>query len=101
MDTPNRQATWRRHGSSLRAGWVLALMTLATAPTPCSRTGFHISNNSWWIAGTAGAVLVARIAGSMISISPGLARSISAWMLAVATTWIGVLPPIVTVTVLT
>ena len=27
---------------------------LAAAATPCSRTGFHISNNAWWIAGTAG-----------------------------------------------
>jgi len=30
---------------------VLALITLATAPTPCSRTGFHISKISWWTAG--------------------------------------------------
>src|SRR5438105_11097364 len=45
---PKRQTTCRRHGSSLAipAGWVPALMMLEAAPTPCSRTGFHISNSS-------------------------------------------------------
>ncbi len=43
---PNRQLTCARQGSSLPAGWVLALMTLEAAPTPCSRTGFHISSIS-------------------------------------------------------
>ena len=61
-------------------------MTLAAAATPCSRTGFHISNNASWIAGTAGSAAVARVAGSIISMSPGLAASIAAWMLAVAAT---------------
>src|ERR1700682_2060022 len=49
---PNRQTTRRRQSFNLVApeGWVLALMTLEAAPTPCSRTGFHISTNSWWAA---------------------------------------------------
>src|SRR5579864_7920870 len=37
--------------------------------------------------------------GSIISRSPGLARSIAAWMEADAATWVGALPPMVTVTV--
>src|ERR1700758_105092 len=45
--SPNKQLTLARQSSSLPAGWVLALMTLEAAPTPCSRIGFHISNNSW------------------------------------------------------
>ena len=36
----------RRQDPSCRAGWVLALMMLEAAPTPCSRTGFHMSNIS-------------------------------------------------------
>src|SRR5438105_1776601 len=52
--SPNRQTTCLRQSSTLRAGWVFALMTLEAAPTPCSRTGFHISSISWWIACTAG-----------------------------------------------
>src|SRR5437016_14337295 len=33
--SPNRQSTCTRHGSSLPAGWVFALMMLEAAPTPC------------------------------------------------------------------
>ena len=44
--SPNRQTTRVRQSSSLPAGWVFALMTLEAAPTPCNRTGFHISSIS-------------------------------------------------------
>src|SRR5436853_2534404 len=47
--SPNRHVTRWRQSSSLPAGWVFALMTLEAAPTPCSRTGFHISSISWWV----------------------------------------------------
>src|SRR5882724_9617595 len=43
---PNRHCTRARHPSILPAGCVFALMILEAAPTPCSRTGFHISNSS-------------------------------------------------------
>src|SRR6266481_3895810 len=45
--SPNRQ-TARKRQSLSRApeGCVFASMMLEAAPTPCSRTGFHISNNS-------------------------------------------------------
>src|SRR6266436_8961927 len=45
--SPNRQTT-RRRQSLRRApeGCVFASMMLEAAPTPCNRTGFHISNNS-------------------------------------------------------
>src|SRR6266550_4980538 len=63
---PNRQTT-RLRQSFRRApeGCVLASMMLEAAPTPCSRTGFHISNISWYLPG-----------GTMIR-SPGLAASIA------------------------
>src|ERR1700719_1803556 len=109
MVRPNRQFTSRRHPSILPAGWVLALRTLDTAPTPCSRTGFHISNSSLWAAisfavtpaveqATPLVVAVLQV-GSTISRSPGAALSIAAWIEAEAAIWIGALPPIVTVTV--
>ena len=47
------------------AGWVSALMTLEAAPTPCSRTGFHMINSSLWVPGS-----------TMIR-SPGAAASIA------------------------
>src|SRR5258708_3371700 len=50
-DRPNRQTTFSRQMSSLPAGWVFALMILEAAPTPCSRTGFHLINNSLWAPG--------------------------------------------------
>src|SRR5258705_4056007 len=96
MDKPNRQLTCRRHGSSLPAGCAFALMMLAAAPTPCRRTGFHISSSSWWLAATAGAVEVAGVVGSTIIRSPGWAASMALWMLAVAATCVGALPPLVT-----
>ena len=44
---PNRQFTFLRQGSSSKpAGLMFALTTVETAPTPCSRTGFHISSIS-------------------------------------------------------
>src|SRR6267142_3341596 len=46
--SPNRQSTLVRHVATLPAGWGFALMTLEAVPTPCSRTGFHISSISWW-----------------------------------------------------
>src|SRR5882724_310352 len=46
--SPNRQTTrWRQGFSSAPDGCVLASMMLEAAATPCRRTGFHISNNSW------------------------------------------------------
>src|SRR3984893_17142641 len=44
---PKRQLTRWRHTPSLPAGWGFALMTLEAAPTPCSRTGFHLNTKSW------------------------------------------------------
>src|SRR5256885_10359938 len=88
---PKRQFTWRRHGSSLPAGWAFASMITEDAPAPCRRTGFHISSNSWYVPGAT------RIK------SPGAALSIAVWMaLSLALgpfTRVGVLPAIVTVTV--
>src|SRR6476660_7632132 len=43
---PTRQSIRARHVFILPAGCVLALMMLVAAPTPCSRTGFHICNIS-------------------------------------------------------
>src|ERR1700732_2157263 len=41
--SPNRQSMFRRHGSrSTPAGLVLASTIVVAAPTPCSRTGFHM-----------------------------------------------------------
>src|SRR2546423_4623975 len=96
--SPNRQTTRVRQSSSLPAGWVFALMTLEAAPTPCSRTGFHISSISWWTACTAGTPLLAGVTGSTMMRSPGWAASIAAWIEPEAATWVGVLPPTVTVT---
>ncbi len=45
------------------------------------------------------AVQVGLPVGSMVMRSPGLAASIAAWTLAIAATWVGTLPPMVTVTV--
>src|SRR5882672_9825417 len=110
--SPNRQTTRVRQSFSLPAGWVFALMTLEAAPTPCSRTGFHISSSSWWAAwvwtvvllvhatGLVGAAAVLQV-GSMMIRSPGLAASIAAWIEPEAATWVGALPPTVTVTVST
>src|SRR6267143_961364 len=112
---PNRQSTCARHPSSLPAGGVFALMMLEAAPTPCSRTGFHISNSSWWAEGdathvavgaitpahvvTAAAVALGTNVGSTMIRSPGAALSIALWIESEARTWVGVLPPMVTVTV--
>src|SRR5258708_1734329 len=96
-------------------------MMLEAAPTPCSRTGFHINSNSWWAALLGGietgelgglgvpqevgevtpAVVTVQVGGPVGSTmirSPGLAASIALWMLPVAATWVGALPPMVTVT---
>src|SRR6267378_2682608 len=113
--SPNRQSTCTRHGSSLPAGWVFALRMLEAAPTPCSRTGFHISNSSLWAVGDAthvvvgvvtpaqvvpaGAVALGANVGSMMIKSPGAALSIALWIESKARTCVGALPPIVTVTV--
>src|SRR6267154_1715186 len=45
---PNRQTTCLRQAFIFRspAGWVFALIRLEAAPTPCNRTGFHISKIS-------------------------------------------------------
>src|SRR6267154_358464 len=48
VPSPNRQSTCVRHSSTLPEGWAFAMMMLEAAPTPCSRTGFHISSISWW-----------------------------------------------------
>src|ERR1017187_2787958 len=45
--SPNRQVTRVRQSFILPAGWGLALIILEEAPTPCSRTGFHIKIISW------------------------------------------------------
>src|SRR5580700_6113695 len=90
-------------------------MTLEAAPTPCNRTGFHISNSSLCAAVVAvppvgrpdAPVLVVHADdtaptaqfGSMMIRSPGCALSIALWMEAFAATCVGALPPIVTVTV--
>src|ERR1700688_3641312 len=65
-------------------------MTLEAAPTPCSRTGFHMSTSSLYAPGLT------------IIKSPGCAASIAAWIVGLSVgTWVGALPPIVTVTVST
>src|SRR6266581_5422442 len=86
-------------------------MMLEAAPTPCRRTGFHISSSSEWADAperVAPAVLVpvdvlhataapaAVQVGSIMIKSPGLALSMAAWMLPDAATWVGALPPMVT-----
>src|SRR6516225_8888674 len=105
---PKRQLTCRRQGSNFPAGWVLALMTLEAAPTPCSRTGFHMMTSSWCVAVelvVATAVVHAtgptgfEQVGSIMIRSPGAAASIALWILAEAATCVGALPPMVTVTV--
>ena len=84
------------------AGWVLALMTLLAAPTPCSRTGFHISNISLWVPAVSTQVVVGAVTpahevpaaavadgvkpGSTMIKSPGAAASIALWIDAVAGT---------------
>src|SRR5437660_4176043 len=84
--SPNRQSIWVRHNSTLPAGWVFALMMLEAAPTPCSRTGFHISKISLWVLAeriapavvhaTAAPVVVVQVGSTMIR-SPGAAWSIA------------------------
>src|SRR5207245_9113136 len=83
-------------------------MMLEAAPTPCRRTGFHISSSSacaeaeWMAPGVVQAVAAPAAVvqvGSIMIMSPGLARSIAAWTDAVGPTWVGALPPTVTVTV--
>src|SRR5260370_267364 len=44
--SPKRQPTCLRHGSILPDGWVFALTVTDVAPTPCSRTGFHMTSIS-------------------------------------------------------
>src|ERR1700682_333128 len=95
---PNRQSTCARQGVNLPAGWVFALMMLEEAPTPCRRTGFHISSNSLWADGDAGLPPAAATVGSTMMRSPGAAASIAGWIEAAATTWGGAVPPMVTVT---
>src|SRR5579871_1374064 len=94
---PNKQSTLVRQTFILPAGCVLALMMLDAAPTPCSRTGFHISNISKYVPGP-----------TMI-MSPGIALSIAFWSVPLPEgrsgtapaleTRVGVFPPTVTVTV--
>src|ERR1700686_694620 len=75
---------------------------LLAAPTPCSRTGFHMIKISLWLAAPVvahGPAVVAMQVGSTMIKSPGNAASIALWMLPEARTCFGVLPPIVTVTV--
>src|SRR5215469_8059113 len=84
-------------------------MMLEAAPTPCRRSGFHTRSNSECTelecvapavvqaTGEPAAVQV----GSIMSMSPGLAALMAAWRLADAATWVGALPPMVTVTVST
>src|SRR4029077_12471740 len=91
IPNPNRQLICRRQTSSLPAGWVFALMMLEAAPTPCSRTGFHMINNSLWAAAECTLVaegivhVVATPAvvlqvGSIMIKSPGSAALIAAWI---------------------
>src|SRR5579871_3018297 len=82
-------------------------MMLEAAPTPCRRTGFHMMTISLCAAAVllttpaavqaAGPAAVLHV-GSMIIKSPGAAASMAAWMESEAATWVGLLPPIVTVT---
>src|SRR6267378_2482537 len=82
-------------------------MMVDAAPEPCSRTGFHISSSSLWVAAewvapavvhAVGPVVVAQV-GSTIIRSPGEAASMALWIEPDAETWTGALPPIVTVMV--
>src|ERR1700739_3574552 len=86
------------------------------APTPCSRTGFHIITISLCLAlllvtpavvvdghGTTLSVvplLVVQVGSTMIK-SPGSAPSMALWMVPEERTCVGALPPTVTVTVST
>src|SRR5262252_10778418 len=102
---PNRQLMRWRQESILPAGWVLALMMLEAAPTPCNRTGFHITSSSVCVAlvllftpavehATPGVAAVEQV-GSMMIRSPGAAASIALWIEPEARTWAaGGLPPI-------
>src|ERR1700731_5497384 len=45
-ERPNKQSTLWRQVSILPEGWVLALTLTEAAPTPCRRTGFHITSIS-------------------------------------------------------
>src|ERR1700719_1754072 len=107
IPNPNRQLICRRQASSLPAGCVFALMMLETAPTPCSRTGFHMINISLWetwewvapaVVHATGLPVVVLQVGSIMIKSPGLAASIALWIESEAATWVGALPPTVTVT---
>src|SRR5579864_1243882 len=85
-------------------------MMLEAAPTPCSRTGFHICNSSLWAAvvlpvtgplepsQAPGPEAVLHVGSTMIR-SPGAAASMALWIVPEAWTWTGFLPPMVTVTV--
>src|SRR5437667_11735552 len=99
---PNRQTTCRRQGFNFSpAGWVFALIMLEAAPTPCSRTGFHMSKISLWVVAervapavvhaTAAPVVVVQV-GSIMIRSPGAAWSIALWIEPEARTWVGALP---------
>src|SRR5437870_13012209 len=83
-------------------------MMLEAAPTPCRRTGFHISRSSlcdeaeWRAPAVVHAVATPAAGvevGSIMIRSPGDAASIAAWTEAVGATSPGAFPPLVTVTV--
>ncbi len=44
---PNKHTILRRQSLRIPAGCALASMMLEAAPTPCRRTGFHITSSSW------------------------------------------------------
>ena len=46
MSTENRLLMRGRQASSFEVGNLAALMMTDAAPTPCSRTGFHITTSS-------------------------------------------------------
>src|SRR5215472_1218021 len=85
-------------------------MMLEAAPTPCSRTGFHMIKSSLWLLEVLLAPAVVQATadvtppvdvvqvGSTMMRSPGAAASMAAWIDADAATWVGVLPRTVTVT---
>src|SRR5438270_13715811 len=89
-------------------------MMLEAAPTPCSRTGFHIINNSLWAASVStqaevGAVTPAHEVppaagadggkpGPTMIKSPGAAASIALWTEPGPRAWGGASPPTATVT---
>ena len=93
------------------------MIMLVAAPTPCSRTGFHMIKISLWFAVVSAQVADAAVAvaqevpvgapgagvnaGSTMIRSPGADLSRAAWMEAEGATWVGCLPPTVTVTVST